>query len=154
MVDLASRIPLEPLARAFHEAGIKHGTTPDDVEVTLGRRPNAPGAAALRGVIHGGVPVTLSVLESRFLRVLREAGLPLPVTNRHAGEKRVDCRWPALRLTVELDSYRYHRSRYAWEQDRRREREARARGDEFRHCTYGDVLDEPELVLAELRSLL
>jgi hypothetical protein len=98
--------------------------------------------------------VTLSVLESRFLRVLREAGLPLPVTNRHAGEKRVDCRWPALRLTVELDSYRYHRSRYAWEQDRRRERDARARGDEFRHYTYGDVLDEPELVLAELRSLL
>jgi Transcriptional regulator, AbiEi antitoxin len=126
MVDLAARIPLDPLARAFHEAGIKHGTTPDDVEAALGRRPNTPGAAALRGVIHGDVPVTLSVLESRFLRLLREAGLPLPVTNRHAGEKRVDCRWVGLRLTVELDSYRYHRSRYAWEQDRLRECDLRA----------------------------
>jgi hypothetical protein len=55
---------------------------------------------------------------------------------------------------VELDSYRYHSSRHAWEQDRRREREARARGDEFRRYTYGDVFDEPSLMLAEVTQLL
>lgn len=76
------------------------------------------------------------------------------MTNRVAGGRRVDCRWPAHRLTVELDSYRYHASRHAWEQDRRREREARARGDEFRRYTYGDVLESPELMLRELRALL
>ena len=66
----------------------------------------------------------------------------------------MDCRWPAHRLTVELDGYRYHRSRHAWEQDRRREREARARGDEFRRYTYGDVFEQPEFMLSELRGLL
>ena len=91
----------------------------------LARRPHSPGAAALRAVLHGDVHVTLSKLERRFLARLRAAGLPLPQTNRPAGGRRVDCRWPELRLTVELDSYRYHRSRHAWEQDRRREREAR-----------------------------
>jgi hypothetical protein len=65
----------------------------------------------------------------------------------------VDCRWPEQRLTVELDSYRYHQSRHAWEQDRRREREARVRGDEFRRYTWSDV-EEPRLMLAELRNLL
>ena len=65
----------------------------------------------------------------------RKNGLALPETNRVAGGRRVDCRWPERRLTVELDGYRYHRSRHAWEQDRRREREARARGDEFRRYT-------------------
>ena len=60
---------------------------------------------------------------------------------------------PAHRLTVELDGYRYHRSRHAWELDRRREREARARGDDFRRFTYGDV-DEPRAMLVELRALL
>lgn len=60
---------------------------------------------------------------------------------------------PAHRLIVELDSYRCHSSRHAWEQDRRREREARARGDEFRRCTYGDVTETPRLMLAELRAL-
>ena len=84
----------------------------------------------------------------------REDGLPLPQTNKRAHGRRVDCRWPDRRLTVELDSYRYHRSRHAWEQDRRREREARARGDEFRRYTYGDVLESPRLMLAELRALL
>jgi hypothetical protein len=38
--------------------------------------------------------------------------------------------------------------------DRRREREARARGDEFRRYTWGDVFEEPELMLAGLRDLL
>jgi hypothetical protein len=66
----------------------------------------------------------------------------------------VDCRRPDRRLTVELDSYTYHRSRHAWEQDRRREREAYARGDEFRRYTYGDVFERPEPMLAELRALL
>ena len=82
------------------------------------------------------------------------AYLPPPLTNSPAGGRWVDCRWPEHRLTVELDGYRYHASRHAWEQDRRREREARARGDEFRRYTYGDVFDGPHLMLNELRALL
>ena len=66
----------------------------------------------------------------------------------------MDARRPERRLTIELDSYRFHGSRHAWEQDRRREREAHARGDEFRRYTYGDVLEDPALMLAELRGLL
>jgi hypothetical protein len=66
----------------------------------------------------------------------------------------VDCRWPEHRLTVELDSYQFHNSRYSWEQDRRREREARAREDTFRRYTYGDVVEDPRFVLAELGALL
>jgi hypothetical protein len=76
------------------------------------------------------------------------------VTNRKAGEKRVDCRWPEHNLTVELDSYRFHNSRHAWELDRRREREAHARGDDFRRYTYDDVFEQPDGMLAELRGLL
>lgn len=104
--------------------------------------------------MHGEIPVTLSALERRFLIRLSEAGLPRPQTNRVAGGRRVDCRWPEQRLTVELDSYRYHASRHASEQDHRRAREARARGDEFRRYTYGDVFEEPGLMLTELRDLL
>ena len=120
----------------------------------LERRPNSPGARKLRAILRGDERVTLSKLEATFLQRLRAAGLVLPETNRPAGGRRVDCRWPAQRLTVELDSYRYHHSRHAWEQDRRREREAHARGDEFRRYTYGDVLEHPQLMLDELRALL
>jgi very-short-patch-repair endonuclease len=120
----------------------------------LARRPRSPGAGKLRAVLRGEARVALSKLERRFLERLRQAGLPLPRTNRPAGGRFVDCRWPDQRVTVELDSYRYHRSRYAWEQDRRREREAYARGDQFRRYTYGDVFEEPEAMLTELRGLL
>ena len=154
LVDLAAEFQIGALARACHEAGVLHRTTPGQVEAVLARRPRSPGAGRLRAVMRGDVKVTLSTLERSFLRLLRAEGLPLPVTNRPAGGRRVDCRWPELRLTVELDSYEFHRSRHAWEQDRRREREAHARGDGFRRYTYGDVCEEPRLMLAELRNLL
>lgn len=38
--------------------------------------------------------------------------------------------------------------------DRRRERDAHARGDEHRRFTYGDVFEDQRLMLAELRALL
>jgi very-short-patch-repair endonuclease len=154
LVDLAAVLDLDDLARACHEARVRHGTTPGQVEAVLARRPKSPGAAKLRVILRGDARLTLSKLEKRFLALLRDAGLPLPQTNRRAGRHWVDCRWPELRLTVELDSYRYHHSRHAWEQDRRREREARARGDDFRRYTYGDVFEQPQLMLAELHALL
>jgi hypothetical protein len=154
LVDLAAVLGAEALARACHEAGVLHGTTPGEVEAVLARWSHSPGSGRLRAVLRGDVKVTLSTLERSFLRMLRAEGLPLPVTNRPAGGRRVDCRWPEARLTVELDSYQFHRSRHAWEQDRRREREAHARGDDFRRYTYGDVCEEPRLMLAELRNLL
>jgi very-short-patch-repair endonuclease len=120
----------------------------------LARRPRAKGAARLRRVLVGDAPVTLSKLERRFLSLLREHRLPLPQTNVKVDSKRVDCRWPEHRLVVELDSYRYHSSRYAWEQDRRREREALARGDDVLRFTYGDVFERPNEVVAALQSHL
>jgi hypothetical protein len=154
LVDLAAVLDLHELARAFHEAEVRHRTSPAQVETVLKRRPNSPGAAKLRAVLRGDAPIVLSKFEQRALSLLRDAGLPPPVTNRPAGGRYVDFRWPDQRLTVELDSYRYHHSRHAWEQDRRRERQARARGDEFRRYTWGDVFEQPQQMLAELSPLL
>jgi very-short-patch-repair endonuclease len=153
LVDLAATLSAESLARACHEAGVRYRTTPGQVEAVLARRPNSRGARKLRRILHGDVRVTLSTLERSFIALLSREGLPLPETNRAVGGRRVDCHWPNRSLTVELDGYRYHRSRHAWEQDRRREREARARGDEFRRYTYGDVIDDPTYLVAELRQL-
>ncbi len=142
---MAADLGADSLARACHEAGVRYRTTPAQVERILGRRPNTPGASKLRAIARGDVKIVLSKLEKGFLALLRGDRLDLPKTNRPAGAHRVDCRWPRHRLTVELDSYRFHNSRYAWEQDRKREREARARGDEFRRYTWGDVFETPQL---------
>jgi len=154
VVDLAAQLSLDDLARAFHVAGIKHKTRPAHVDAVLARQPNAPGSKNLRLVIHGDAPVLLSRLEKRFLKLLEDHNLPLPITNRPAGGKYVDCRWPDHKLTVELDSYAFHNSRHAFERDHRRQREAYKRGDQWRSYTYGDVFERPETVLAELQPLL
>jgi very-short-patch-repair endonuclease len=146
LVDIAPSMPIDQLARACHEAQVRFGLTPERVGPTMPRK--------LRAILEGHIPVTLSELEDRFLERLAQDGLPRPQTNRPAGTKRVDCRWPDHRLTVELDSYRYHHTRHAWEQDRRREREAHARGDQHRRYTYADVLEDPAQMLAELHDLL
>jgi len=154
LVDLAAALEEDDLALACHEAGVLYRTTPRQVKEALERSSRPPGAGLLRRVIDGDVPVTLSKLEREFLRLVTEAGLPPPQTNRRVSGRRVDCRWPAHRLTVELDSYRYHNSRHAWKHDRVREREARGRGDELVRFTWEDVTETPSAMLADLADQL
>ena len=154
LVDLAAVLAEDELARVCHEAWIRYRVRPGQIDAVVLRHPRTPGAPKLRRVIHGDVHVTLSKLEKRFLRILREGGLPLPITNKIIDAHLIDCRWPDYRLTVELDSYRFHNTRYSWEQGYERERAAHARRDRFRRYTWRDVFEDPSRMLAELRELL
>ncbi|HEY1238427.1 MAG TPA: hypothetical protein VGE91_08810 [Solirubrobacterales bacterium] len=154
LVDIAKDLPEEELAQACHEAGVRFKTTPRQVNLLLARRSNAPGAATLRRITSGDSPVLLSQMERRFRKLLREAGLPLPQFNRPRDGHYVDCRWPDHKLTVELDSYRFHNSRHAFEDGYRRQRKARARGDEFRAYCWGDVFETPAATVEEVRKAL
>lgn len=82
LVDLAASLDVRALARACHEAGVRHHTTPAQVDDVLRRRPKSPGAARLRAVLRGEEPVTLSRLEERFLSLLEANGLPPPEITR------------------------------------------------------------------------
>lgn len=154
LVELAGRLSLDDLASATHEADVRHHVRMSAIEAAMARRPKAAGTAKLRAITTGDHALLLSRMERRFRRLLREAALPLPITNRKEGAHYVDCRWPAHRLTVELDSYRFHRSRKAWEQGHERRRAARARKDEFRVYTWRDVFEIPDPMIDELRELL
>jgi very-short-patch-repair endonuclease len=143
LVRVSSLLSFDELARAAHEATVRYGIT--KVE-------NAP--QRLKAILEGDAPILLSKLERGFRVLLRKERLPLPITNKPAGAHYVDCRWPDHKLTVELDSYRFHRTRHAWEQDRRRDRDAHRRGDVMRRYTWRDVFEEPDEMLAELRELL
>jgi hypothetical protein len=153
LVDLAACLPEYELGRAWHQARVLHRTEPEDVEAVLKRRPNSKGAATLRAILRGK-PISLSRLERAFLKLLKEHKLELPETNRVYGGRYVDCRWPEQKLTVEVDSYRYRSSRHAREQDRQRERQARARGDDFRRYTRDEVFGHPQPLLSELQPII
>jgi hypothetical protein len=154
VVDLAATLELADLARACHEARVQHRLTAGAVGEVVRRRHRTTGIRKLRAIYEGDHRLTLSRLEDGFLALLRERGYPLPITNRRTGAHYVDCRWPEHRLTVELNSYRFHGSRHAWEEDHARARAARKRGDEFRPYTWADVFEDSDFMLAELAALL
>jgi hypothetical protein len=154
LISLSSLLSFDELGRAVHEADVRHEIGADRIERALEHHLTAKGRARLLALAKGDAPIVLSRLERLFLALLRKHGLPLPETNRPEGAGYVDCRWPRHGLTVELDSYRFHRTRRSWEKDRQRERDARARGDEFRRYTWRDVVEDPAPTIAELRRLL
>jgi hypothetical protein len=154
VVDLARDSTPGELAEIFHHAVVKFRVKPHHVEAVLRRRPNAKGAKTLRRVIHGDERALLSVLERGFIALLRKHDLPLPRTNIPKDGHWVDCRWHEPPVTVELDSYRFHSTKHAWQRDYQRERKARKRGDAYRRYIWDDVFDEPEPTVADLRQLL
>jgi hypothetical protein len=152
VVDLAADSTPADLALVFHEARIRFGVRPEYVEAVLGRG-RFRGAAKLRRVIRGDERVLLSELERGFIALLQRHNLPLPQTNIPKDGHWVDCWWAEYKLTVELDTYRYHGTRHAWERDQKRERTARKRGD-YRRYVWGDVFELPEELVAELSPAL
>jgi very-short-patch-repair endonuclease len=71
---------------------------------------------------------TRSELERDFLHLCHRHGLPAPEVNVRIGRYLVDFLWRDRGLIVETDGYRYHRGRQAFEEDRVRDLELRARG--------------------------
>jgi very-short-patch-repair endonuclease len=79
------------------------------------------GVRAIRaaiGELRGPAPWTQSELENRFLALIRDARIPEPQANVVVAGYVVDFFWPESRLVVEVDGYRYHKSRTSWERDR------------------------------------
>jgi hypothetical protein len=77
--------------------------------------------------------VPQSVLETRFLRVVSSAGLPIPIPqwNVRSNGKLVaivDFAYPYISLAIELDGDRYHSSRIQREHDSARQNELAALG--------------------------
>lgn len=95
-----------------------------------------------------------SELEHLFCDLLRSAGLPMAQTNVLVEGLLVDAFWPEARLVVELDGFRFHQDRAAFERDRARDTRLKRAGYEVVRFTYRQLASEPELVLATVRELL
>ncbi len=118
--------------------------------------------AALRRVLARrpiGAATTESELETRFLQLVREAGLPPPVPQyvvREAGRfmARIDLAYPERRLAIELDGYGPHRSVGAFRRDRNRQNGLALLGWTVLRFTWEDVVEHKEAVVATLTRAL
>jgi very-short-patch-repair endonuclease len=97
---------------------------------------------------------TRSEAERRLKRLCKAAQLPMPRTNARVNGYEVDAFWPAHRLIVEVDGYRYHRTRQAFERDRRKDAALQAAGFRVVRITWSRLTTEPYSVSAQLGALL
>lgn len=98
--------------------------------------------------------LTRSKAEERLLALIRRGGLPPPDVNRRVGGYEIDFLWPEGALAVEVDGFAYHRSRGAFERDRRRDAELAVLGIRVLRVTWEQITDEPEAVLVRIARLL
>jgi very-short-patch-repair endonuclease len=99
---------------------------------------------------------TRSDLEGAFLTICRRHRLPQPEVNVRIGPFLIDFLWREERLVVETDSYRYHRGKAAFQEDRSRELELMRLGYGVLRLSEAQIDEAPkdvaEVLGAELRK--
>lgn len=123
-----------------------------ELETVLARNRPCRGAARLAAVLgdESAMAITRSRAERAFLKLMRDACLPLPETNVKFGPFVPDFMWRRERLIVELDSPTFHGGPRAFQNDREKDLFYRdARFDVLRF-TREHVVHEPARVLVRV----
>ncbi len=101
-----------------------------------------------------GTTVTRSGLERLFLALCEHHGLPRPKANTTVQGKEVDFLFEHARLIVETDSWRYHKTRRAFENDRARDAIAARAGYRTLRVTDDHLTSDPTGVVATIIAIL
>jgi very-short-patch-repair endonuclease len=154
LVDLADRLPRDPLEAAVIEADKRGLVDPDQLRRALDAIRPRPGLGLLRAVLdRETLALTDSELERRFLPLVRRAGLPPPLTQQTVNGFRVDFHWPQLGLIVETDGLTYHRTPTQQARDRVRDQAHTAAGLTTLRFTHAQVAYQAGRVESVLRTV-
>ena len=155
LVDLAARLDTNHLEAAINEADKRDLTNPEALRAALDDVVTArPGIAALRRTLDRRTfSLTDSELERRFLPLCRAARLPKPKTGRRINGFKVDFHWPQLRLVVETDGLRYHRTPAQQARDRVRDQAHAVAGLTTLRFTHAQIAHDPSHVQATLAAV-
>jgi very-short-patch-repair endonuclease len=147
----------DPLLEELMAAGFERGlVTERQIHEAIARRPSRRGVRRVQRMLtqRGGPRWTRSWGERQLLSMIRQAGLPVPLTNRQLHGFQVDAVWPDLKLVVEVDGYEFHGDRDAFENDRARDAVLVAHGYRVLRFTARQLRDQPMLVLGQLAAAL
>jgi Transcriptional regulator, AbiEi antitoxin/Protein of unknown function (DUF559) len=128
-----------------------------DLQRLLARYPMRPGSPSLEAQLSRYTPGTVdtrSRLEELVLELCDAHGLPRPHVNCVIEGKVRDFHWPGSRLVVEADSYRWHRSPSALNDDRERDVQLTLGGYRSLRFTWEQVTQRREYVVGALLAVL
>ncbi len=165
LLDLCELEPAWKVARALDDALrrrlVRYETL---VRLASERGQGHRGARMMRDLLAERGPEdarAVSELETRFLRLLRRAKLPMPplINIAHHDEQgdylaKPDFAWRRPRLAVFLDGRQFHGDAKAFENDRGQSNALADRGWHVRRYTWRQVNDEEASIARALRQLL
>lgn len=156
LLDLAETRPRQ-FAGALDQA--QHADKLDyrRFEALIARSPGRRGLRPLKAALSALTEEpgwTQSELERRFRSLCVDHGLPIPLTNQYVEGELVDAFWPDQRVVVEVDSWRFHKTRRAFEADRARDAKLTAAGYLVFRITYERMRHDPAGVAEQLRRAL
>ena len=154
LIDLAAVVDDPALARSIEATERLRLFDLKAVEEQLARATHRSEAGRLRAALtaYTEPPPTRREFERRAFEVFAEAGLSRPAVNVLVGTLEVDFCWPDRRLIVEADSWEFHKTRAAFERDRRRDQLLKAAGWTTIRITSRQLTDSPGDLIAALRS--
>ena len=157
LVDLAGVSRPHVLERALELAQHERIFDARAIRAALARASGRRGLGRLRSLLDelpDEPPPKRTELERRFLRLVRDAALPLPRVRELIGIYEVDFQWPSHGLVVETDGRATHGTEQAFEEDRRRDLYLRLAGWDTMRFTWRQVLGQREHVAEALRRRL
>jgi very-short-patch-repair endonuclease len=143
-LDLAAGLPIPELARACEEARVQRLVSSHDLEQVCERCRGHRGASRLAEYLRREAEpaLTRSAAERRMFELVRAARLPAPEVNVRIHGYQVDFLWRAQRLVLEIDGYRFHSTRAAFERGRAKGAKLAAAGLSVMRATWRQLQDE------------
>jgi very-short-patch-repair endonuclease len=163
LLDIASLVSPARAGLALDDALRRDLVTVDRLRALVEGQPKGrPGTRALTQLLlerdsrDGRME---SRLEAKMLRLLRRSGLELPIPQYEVrtGDllvARVDFAYPAQRIAIETDGYRWHGGPERWKKDMRRENRLKLLGWTVLRFSWEDVHSRPEAVVGQVRAAL
>ncbi len=156
-LDLAEILAPQPLRSTLEAAQRLDLLDVGKLDALCARHPGRHGLKPLRAALsqlRDEAPWTQSELERRFLELVRAAGLPEPQANVVLDGFVVDFHWPAHNLVVEVDGYRFHKTRRQFEDDRRRDATHAVAGRRVIRVTHQRIVQDHRGLVGDLTRLL
>jgi very-short-patch-repair endonuclease len=156
LLDITGLVSERELERALDEGLVNRIVRAKEVRDVLARTRGRHGASLLANLLDGraGSTVTRSQAEERFLALVRDAELPMPEVNARVHGYEVDFLWREQGVAVEVDGYRYHSTRSAFERDSAKGAKLTAAGLHVMRVTWLQMDHEPLAVVARLSQAL
>ena len=153
LIDCAARRPIEGL---LSEARVQRLVTDEVIAAAMDRCPGRSGISSLRCLLADQYEqgYSRSAAERLLRRLVKAAELQPATFNTYVLGFEVDAVWPAQRLVVEVDGYRTHGHREAFERDRKKDQALIAAGYAVIRFTWRDLTRRPFVVVARIAAAL